>query len=267
MKSHFTFRIGAIILLLFVFASCEKIIDLELNQTEEIFVVDALVTNQPKRSAVRLSKSIALFSGQHYQNVSLAHVVVRNPEGVPFLFQEVEEGLYKNEAFVGYEGGEYQLEIDWEEIGVKASSKMPQIVSIDSIELVVSERGFMGDNDIAYFLKVHFLDPADQTNYYRFDVFKNDSLYDGFIVSNDLFYDGISTYQFIRGLEMKPADTISVQLSSIDEANYSYFLVLSQSDSPFNIAPGNPVSNLQGNAIGYFGAYAQDRMSIVIPEP
>ena len=266
MRPWITYKMGAIILLLFVFASCEKVIDLELNQSAEMLVVDALVSNQENQSVIRLSKSISLFSQESYQQVSQANVRVKTSAGDSFSFSETEEGVYKNEDFIGIEGIEYQLEIDWEEINLRANSKMPQVVSIDSIELVVSEEGFMGSDDIAYFLKVHFLDPVDQNNYYRFDVFKNDSLYDGFIVRNDLFFNGISTYQFIRGLEMQAQDTISVQLSSIDEANYSYFLVLSQSNSPFNIAPGNPVSNLQGNAIGYFGAYAQDRKSIVIPK-
>lgn len=267
MMRSMTYKIGAIILLLFAFASCEKVIDLELNQTEEMLVVDALVSNQPNQSVVRLSKSISLFSDQQYQKVSNANVVVKNPEGVSFLFQEAEEGVYRNEAFVGYEGGEYKLEVDWDEISVSARSAMPQLVSIDSVELVISDRVFLNDGETAYSLKVHFADPVDQTNYYRFDVFRNDSLYNGFIVSNDLFFNGISTYQFIMGLEMQPLDTITVQISSIDEANYSYFLVLSQSDSPFIIAPGNPVSNLQGDAIGYFGAYAQECKSIVIPQP
>ena len=80
-----------------------------------------------------------------------------------------------------------------------------------------------------------------------------------------MFFNGIPTFQFIMGYDMQPMDTIGVQLSSIDEANYSYLLVLSQSGSPFIIAPGNPISNLTGNAIGYFGAYAQDRKYIVIP--
>lgn len=265
MRPRITYKIGAIILLLFAFASCEKVIELELNQTEEMIVVDALVSNRANQSVVRLSKSVPLFTDQQYQNISNANVTVKTSDGNSFSFKEVEEGVYKNDTFIGVEGTDYQLEIDWEEISIRASSKMSQLVSIDSIELVISDRMFVNEGEKAYSLKVHFADPVDQTNYYRFEVFKNDSLFDGFIVSNDLFYNGISTYQFMMGLEMQPLDTISVQLSSIDEANYSYFLVLSQSYSPFNIAPGNPVSNLQGDAIGYFGAYAQDRKYIVIP--
>ncbi|MCD6092128.1 MAG: DUF4249 domain-containing protein [Bacteroidales bacterium] len=265
MRRFYTYKIGAIGLVLFAFVSCEKIIDLDLNQTEDKMVVDAVLSNLPDQSVVRLSKSNALFSEDPYQEIEEANVTVKTADGMSISFPEVEPGIYKNENFRGLEGAEYHLEIDWKEISISANSKMPKAILIDSIELVVSERGFMGNDDIAYSLKVHFSDPANQANYYRFDVFKNDTLYDGFIVSNDLFYNGIATNQLVMGYEMQPLDTICVQISSIDKANYSYFLVLSQSDSPFIIAPGNPVSNLQGNAIGYFGAYAQNRKYIIIP--
>ncbi|MDA3905714.1 MAG: DUF4249 domain-containing protein [Bacteroidales bacterium] len=265
MRSLFTYKIGAIISLLFVFASCEKIIELDLNHTEDKLVVEAIVSNLNKQSVVRLSKSNPLFSAEPYQNLNNANVRMKTPEGDAYPFHKIEDGVYRNEDFIGKEGVEYQLEIDWEGITVNSVSNMPQVVLIDSIEVVVSERGFMRNDEIAYALKVHFSDPIDDANYYRIDVFNNDSLYEGFIVSDDLFFNGIPTFQFIMGYEMQPLDTICVQLSSIDEANYSYMLVLSQSDSPFIIAPGNPISNLTGNAIGYFGAYAQDRKYIVIP--
>lgn len=265
MKRFLNYKTGIIILLLFVFASCEKIIDLDLKQTDNELVVEAVVSTYANQSVVKLSKSEALFSKDNYLNVSHANVQLKTSTGDAFTFVEEEEGVYRNPDFIGVEGEDYALEIDLEDITIKSNSKMPEIVPIDSIELVVSDRGFMGNDDIAYSLKVHFTDPAETANYYRLDIFRNDSLYDGFYVSNDLFYNGISSYQFVMGLEMKPMDTIGVQLSSIDEANYSYLSVLSKSNSPFNIAPGNPVSNLQGKAIGYFGAYAQDRKYIVIP--
>jgi len=252
-------------LLLFALTSCEKIIEIELDRAKEMLVVDALLSNLPKQSVVRLSKSTSLFSKESYKNVSGAVVSVFDQSGNSFKFIEVEQGIYKNNNFIGIEGTNYQLEINFEDINVKATSKMPNTVPIDSIEVIVSQTGFMGNKETRYSLKVFFTDPADETNYYRFDVYKNDSLYDGFVVSNDLFYNGITTYQFFMNYNIKPSDSICVQLSCIDKANYSYFQVLSQGDSPFIIAPGNPVSNLKGNVIGYFGAYAQTRKSIIVP--
>jgi len=182
------------------------------------------------------------------------------------MFGETEEGLYTNSTFVGIAGVEYSLGIVWDTVRISAQSRMPQVVPVDSVELVVSQSGFMGNTAPAYSLKVHYTDPANEINYYRFDVYKNDSLYDGFVVSKDLFYNGISTYQFFMNYEMQPQDTINVVLSAIDEANYNYFLVLSQGGSPFNIAPGNPVSNLKGGALGYFGAFAQSEKIFIVPK-
>ena len=86
MRRFITYKIGLIILLLFVFASCEKVIDIDLNETEEQLVVDALVSNQTNQSFVRLSKSNSLFSDQEYQNVSNANVIVTSSENDIFSF-------------------------------------------------------------------------------------------------------------------------------------------------------------------------------------
>lgn len=253
------------VLLLFVFASCEKIIQLDLNQNESVLVVDAVVSNYPNQTAVRLSKSSTLFSEEKYSNVSDAQVKIIEANGNTFLLEEQENGFYTKSNFKGLENTDYQLQIEWNGLTFLANSRMPKIVPIDSLELVVSDRNFRGREEYEYAVKVHFTDAMDERNFYRFDVFRNDTLLEGFSVSNDLYYNGIETYHFLRGYEMKPLDTIRILLSCIDEANYSYFLVLSESNSPFNIAPGNPISNIQGEAIGYFGAYAQDSKEIIIP--
>lgn len=263
MKRVFTYQF--FILIFIGFASCEKVVDLDLKPSKEFLVVDAMVSNQPMESVVRLSKSSPLFSEDPYQLLSGAMVRISYPGGNTVSFPETEPGIYRNQDFIGIEGKDYDLEVVWNNISVNANSRMPYPVTIDSIELVVSDMGFMGVQDLMYSLKVHYTDPVDEKNFYRFDVFKNDTLFNGFVVSSDLYYNGISTFQFFRNYELKEQDTVSVQLSCIDEANYSYFLVLGQSNSPFIIAPGNPISNLNGNAIGYFGAYAQDRKYFVVP--
>lgn len=265
MRRVFKYQFSILLLILIGFTSCEKVVELDLNQAKEMLVVDAVVSSIPQQSIVRLSKSSTLFTDEPYQFLSGAKVMLKYTGGDSSIFIETEQGIYKNDDFVGLEGKEYELDIVWGEINVNATSRMPKRVTIDSIEMIVSESGFMGNQERAYSLKVHFTDSADEINYYRFDVLRNDTVYDGFVVSKDLYYNGLSTYQFFMNYEMKELDTIGVQLSCIDEANYNYFLVLSQSNSPFTIAPGNPVSNLQGNAIGYFGAYAQDRKSIIVP--
>ncbi|MBN2237530.1 MAG: DUF4249 domain-containing protein [Bacteroidales bacterium] len=250
---------------LLLFGSCEKVIDLELDKATEWMVVDAVVSNFPDQTEIKLSNSVGIFENVNFPQVSGAEVRLSDSEGNSFLLDEVETGIYKKEHFRGKEGVDYQLDILYAGSTIHANSRMPQIVELDSLELVVSERGFMGSDEKAYSLKIHYTDPANIKNYYKFDIFKNNELLDGFVVSNDLFYDGIHTYAFYMNAEIASNDTVRVQLSSIDEKNYSYFLVLSQSGSPFSIAPGNPISTIEGNAIGYFGAFAQSSLELIIP--
>ena len=266
MRAFIPYKITVILIAFFAFISCEKVIELDIGQAEETVVVDAVISNLPNQSIIRLSKSNPLFSSDPYTFLSDASVRIKNNHGESFLFPESEPGVYTLDDFKGIEGLEYQLDIEWKDIKINASSKMPKTVAIDSIELVVTPSRFTQNDEYIFSLKVHFTDPLDETNYYRFDIFKNDSLYNGFVVSNDLFYNGLTTYQFFMNQEMQTQDTICVQLSCIDKANYSYFLVLGQLDSPFIIAPGNPVSNLKGNAIGFFGAYAQSRKYFIVPD-
>ncbi|MBN1652089.1 MAG: DUF4249 domain-containing protein [Bacteroidales bacterium] len=248
-----------------LFVSCEKIIQLDLNQNESVLVVDAMVSNIPNHTEVRLSESKPLFSAEPYAKISHAKVRIIQADGTSVILDEQAPGIYKRDHFKGIENSEYQLQIDWDGQVISANSNMPKMVPIDSLELVFSDRNYRGKEELDYALKVHFTDDIEVQNFYRFDVFRNDTLLEGFSVSNDLYYNGLETYHFIRGYALKPLDKVSVLLSCIDEANYSYFLVLSESNSPFNIAPGNPISNIQGQAIGYFGAFAQDKKEIIIP--
>jgi len=258
-------NIGLFLLAILLFASCEKVIQVDISQKEEVLVVDAVISTLPNQSIIRLSKTKPLFEKAEYVQVSQAEVIIKSSTGEVFLMEETDDGMYQNPNLIGREGVEYRLEVNWEGYRIEAKSEMPYTVPIDSLEIVVSQRGFSGNDETSYSLKVHFSDPGNMDNYYRFDVFNNDSLYSGFIVSNDLYYDGLQTYQFLRNQDIHALDSITVQISSIDQVNYSYFSVLRQSGSPFNIAPGNPNTNIKGKAVGYFGAYAQNRKSILIP--
>ena len=62
-------------------------------------------------------------------------------------------------------------------------------------------------------------------------------------------------------------DTLMIEFIEIDKGTYEYLKVLGEIASGANAtsaAPGNPESNLVGNALGFFGAYAITNASIVI---
>ena len=59
---------------------------------------------------------------------------------------------------------------------------------------------------------------------------------------------------------------VHIELLSMDEDTYTYLSTLNSNinSGPFGATPANPVTNID-NAIGYFGVYMVDTMSIIMP--
>lgn len=84
-----------------------------------------------------------------------------------------------------------------------------------------------------------------------------------YYIGNDDFINGQSYNAPFFGSEAKKGDTIFIELITLDKANYTYLYTLSSNESN-NTAPANPTSNLEGDAIGYFGAFSTDTMSVIV---
>ena len=87
-------------------------------------------------------------------------------------------------------------------------------------------------------------------------------------VFNDDFVDGNEIMMRWDADQFFPKDTVVVELLTLDESTYEYYLMLSSlSESDFigNANPANPKTNITGDALGYFGAFTVSRDTIVIP--
>ena len=90
----------------------------------------------------------------------------------------------------------------------------------------------------------------------------NDEYSDGRVINTFLaFFDNSDNQRLDTG------DTVMVEMQGIDPSVYKFFLSLSQSSTGGNesVAPGNPVSNIKGGAIGYFNAYVKQRKKVIVP--
>ena len=85
-------------------------------------------------------------------------------------------------------------------------------------------------------------------------------------VGDDEFINGQYYNAQFFGVNTDLGDSIRVELIEMDEHVYDYVLGLaSESESNmFSATPSNPLTNLKGNAIGYFGVYMTDVDSLVI---
>lgn len=254
-------------LLAFSLTGCEKVIDLDLNTTAPVIVVDGQVTNDAATgSVVKLSYTNKVQSDNSIEPLTGATVTIQEDNGTVYLLPEVSNGVYRNAALAGITGKTYHLKIVKNSITLTSSSTMPAMVPFDSL---VAEH-FPNFGKTVNVVTPFYKDPKGPGNNYNFFMFKNGKLIKDVFAYDDAFIDGKKvTFPLIYSREddeFKSGDVIEVVMNCIDYANYKYWFSFSQSSTgrPVTI-PENPISNIQGNAIGIFSAATFQKRSIVIP--
>ncbi len=263
MKKGLLSIVASAVLLL---SSCEKVIDVELNEADRVYVIDGQIANFEDLTYIKVSRSDDFYETEDFETVSGASVVVTDEFGTATTFTEVEPGTYKPSGFMpaSYTNYDLSVTIDGEEI--TASTFMPGNTEIDSIPYV--NGAFFGSEGYSAFL--YWTDEASERNYYKYNNWVKSPGDEAFTpdpsisITEDALFNGIPTGipLFTRSFDL--GDTVIVDLMEIDEPNFKYWYALSQVTSGQTAAPGNPVSNLSGDALGYFGAYNVTRDTIVI---
>ncbi|MFY8089870.1 MAG: DUF4249 domain-containing protein [Chitinophagaceae bacterium] len=251
----------------FLLTSCEKKIDLDLNTTAPIIVVDGQVTNSSTvGSMVKLSYTTKVNSDNSILPLLGANVTIQEDNGVVYSLPEVSNGVYQNASLVGITGKTYHLKIVTNGVTLTSSSKMPIMVNFDS--LVVEE--FPNFGKTVKVVTPFYNDPKGFGNNYNLLMFKNGRLIKDAFAYDDSFIDGKKvTFPLIYSREedeFKKGDVIDVVMNCIDYNNYKYWFSFTQSStgSP-QAVPDNPISNIKGNAIGIFGANTYQKRTVTIP--
>lgn len=253
-----------------VFTSCEKVVDLDLDDAPQALVIEALLHDSIGDNYVIISKSKPFNENTGtFETVSGATVVVTDNFGNSFSFIEVLAGVYNSPTLKGIEGRTYVLSVYADGKSITAQSTMPPKINLDSLSHQKINRPFSDPNDPQqYRIYTHFYDTPNFNNYYRIKASSRTVKQKGVLVLSDNLIDGDNVVFPIFQTEFEENDTVSVQLLSIDEVNYRYFNALASSQG--GEVPGNPETNLNGaeNVVGFFAAYAKsERKFIVTPLP
>ncbi len=279
-----------------VLMSCEKDINFNLDDTEPKLVVEGTIENG-QAPVVILTKSVGYFSKisaelltqsfvhgaeVYVSNGSLTHKLKEHTvpvgSGIMLYYYSIDSGNLAT-AFVGELNHKYSLRIVAEGREYMATTTIPKITKRidslwskpapdrDSTKAVVMLRatdppGF-GDY-VRYFTKINngrFLPPLNSA----FD---------------DLFVDG-TTYelQVAPGVDRNLSnteddfynrgDTITFKLSNIDKTTYDFWRTMEFSyasvGNPFS-TPTKVMSNISNGALGYFGGYASQYRTLIIPQ-
>jgi hypothetical protein len=286
-----------VITLAFFISSCEKGVEFKLDDVSPKLVVEATIeNNQPP--IVYLTNSFGYFS--KIDLATLAGSFVHNADiyvsngtlthklkefsipvggGNDFYYYSTDPAS-PSTAFTGQLNKQYSIRIVADSKEYTAVTTIPNITRhIDSLYWKDAPPG----NDTGkVVLMIKATDPPGFGDYVRYFTKQNrDPFYPGLnSVFDDQVIDG-TTYeiQVERGIDRSSStpegysffnkgDTVTLKLSNIDKATFDFWRTMeftyASVGNPFS-SPTKVLGNIKGGALGYFGGYASQYKTIIIP--
>ena len=261
-----------LLLIIFVFPGCQKVINVDLNEAAPRIVIEGTINDRRGPYTVTISKSGSYFNQPVLPPVTGAVAIITDNSGITDTLKEVNSGIYISSKIRGIPGKTYSLKVMSENQEYEGSSTMFSHVNIVSLTLVRSDPqrfDFGGNNQKEIPLEIHcfFRDPLEK-NFYRIKVFRNDSINtQNYRLFDDQYTNGQVTE--LRVAHANAGDKYRVELYSLDSKTYGYYRTLEDlifTNPVFGSTPANPDNNLSNGALGYFGAFAVSVKTIIITD-
>ena len=257
-------------ILLLLLASCEKVINLNLNAVAKKYVIEGNISNEPGSCQVRITQTKNFSENNDFAGVSGAIITVSDNGGAAVPLIETSKGTYSTSNVNGTTGHTYTLTAKLNGETFTSSSTMPVLVSLDT--LYVEDKVLFGDTRKVAAIK--YKDPVGKGNAYHFIQYKNNVRESTVFVVNDDYTDGNTVTTELLYFDnnddddakkIKTGDTIKVEMESIAPPMYTYwFSIDGATGASNNATPANPVSNITGGALGYFSAHTVQAKSVLV---
>jgi hypothetical protein len=244
--------------------SCEKVIDIEFNDSEALLVIEGELTDDPSTpQTITISKTTDFQTTNDQLFVSGAVVLINDDAGNSVYLTETSPGKYQTTALEGMPGRTYSLTVTYDGKVYTSICKMPVRTTVDSLSILKT----LGFGGVSRSVVPHFQDPPGKGNYYRARMYINGEFIESFIY-DDEFLDGNYNDQGLQSFnqEIRKFDTVGLQLMNVDENVHFYFESLAANSSGPGggvASPANPKSNIKGGALGYFSAHASQFQTII----
>jgi hypothetical protein len=275
--------ISAAFLLVFLANSCTEKVDVNVGETYVRLVVDGSVTTDTMVHSVTLTKSADYFYNAPSPTVTDAKVTVSDGDSV-YILRETEpgvSGIYQtNASFHGIPGKTYTLNIRLTEpingfSDYSASSFLNPVAKLDSTNAVLHDD--WGPKGI-WEVRGYAQEPANETNYYMFNLYRNGKLMTDSIqklpVSDDKFINGSYFNGGVVYLnneredeKLAKGDTLLLVMSGITKEYMDFVQQVQQSgyNIPFfSGPPANIIGNISNGAIGFFTAYSNSKVKGIV---
>jgi hypothetical protein len=264
MKSTLVYILSFFILLFAT--SCEKVIDLKLGNETGKLVIEGVITHGKGPQYIKLSTNVAVSNSNTYPPVTGAQVAVDDQAGNTYTFTEESPGVYSIKQLLTKAGNVLTMHVLTNGKNYTASSTMPALVGLGSI--TSAKNDFDSDHDKKK-ITVHYKDPPNVVNQYRFILCVNDVQVKRVFANNDEFTNGnAANFDLLQDdIDIYPGDKVKVEMQCIDKTVYTYWFTLMQQE--FNgpgsgITPSDPPNNITPQALGYFSAQTSQSKTLTV---
>ncbi len=256
------------------FISCEKVVDIDLNETEPHLVVDAVIRWQKGTTGNEQLIKVSLTNDFYTSDIlaaSGAQVTITNSANQVFTFEQ--EGTSENYIctdFIPEINESYTLKVFYNGEVYTATNTLLATPSISHIEQDILDS--FGEDIIR--VKFFFQDDATTTDYYLLGVLNPNKQIPEFGILDDEYSQGQELFGYYASSETESGITLWLSVQNITTGYYDYMnklLPIAASDSnPFATTPGTlrgniiNESNFDNFAYGYFHLAEIDAIEYVV---
>jgi hypothetical protein len=253
----------SLLIVLFSFISCEKVIDVDLTTSEPRLVIEASIQwfngTSGQEQIVKLSTTTDYFSSE-IPPVTDAVVYITNSANEVFNFtQDAEPGTYQCSNFNPVLNENYTLTVIYEGETYTSTEKLLNTPTVTHIEQD-NEGGILG-NEIE--VKFFFNDLVNETNHYLVKINDPYKVIPEYGVIEDRFFENNEMFGLYFSEDLKPNDTLKFTLNGVTLNYYNYMDILLEQTGTNSAGPfSTPTSTVRGNivnqtnfnhyALGYF---------------
>lgn len=259
-----------------LFYSCEKVIDVDLENSEPKLVIDAIIKQQLGTTGAEQVIKLSL-TNDFYTNEILpangATVTITNSSSDSFNFiEDGTTGNYICTNFVPSIGENYTLTVIYNGEIYTATNALiatPPIINVEQ-ETVPDPAG----EDLIQ-IKYFFQDDGNEDNYYILGVKNPNKQFPEFGVVSDEFFQGNVMFGFYGSSETEPGITLTLNVQGVTLGYHNYMNILtsiagSGGGNPFATPPatlrGNIINqtNEENYPLGYFHLSEIDEIDYLV---
>lgn len=256
-------RFIPLIVLAFLFQQCQEEVELKLENADPQVVIEGILTDNLGPYTILVSETLNYYQEGESNSVSGAQVVISDNEGFSEILEETNKGMYQTKDLQGKVGNTYTLKVNYKGANYEAVGTIMEPPIFDSLTYRFLEETPLKDE--GYYLYFFGKTPKPEISYYRWLVYRNDTLFntepeDFLIASDEFVIEQLNDLEFPFAFDQQ--DTIRLEMFGLDRSMFNYYnellTILFNDGGLFSPPPVNPVSNIrnlidpENHPLGYF---------------